>query len=305
VTTAPALGTLLEDWQRRRDLLGRSPGSDMQYARQWLRILDYLIHRYADSPEAQRPAPAPPRVDLQVYHRAIVLLHHLWKGKVGGVKTSQEAVARVSAILERMSSHAVGGESETAAANVPAPANRDDDAAVDEFVWSHVFGWTLHGFTYVDAKIEAALAVNPALPYKVAIYLYGRVVNPGTEDLRAAKLLIQGRNRIALDCILDAWRELTESSRITKVWKVLNRFLARPEPPPLVIERIRGFLAYNNALVRLAASLILGRIGTMEDVGLLNDLLALPAAEDEHPEERAALLHALRTIAEGARWGKG
>jgi hypothetical protein len=305
MVTAPTLCTLLEDWRRRRDLLSRGPGSDMPHAKQWLRILDSLIHRYANSAEAQRPAPTPPKADLQVYDRAIVVLHHLWNGKVGGIKTPQEAVARVTAILERMSSHDVTADAETPDADALGNANRDDEGAVDEHVWSHVAAWTFKGFRYVDAKIEAALAVNPVFPYKVAIYLHKRVVNPATEDLRAAGLLIQGRNRVALNCVIDAWRELAESNRINRVWKVLNRFLASPDPTPLVIDRMRWFLAYNNAQVRLAALGILAHIGTLEDIAILNDLLALPLAADEHPAERAALLRTLQSIAEGTRWARG
>ena len=64
---------------------------------------------------------------------------------------------------------------------------------------------------------------------------------------------------------------------------------------------MRESLADGNAQVRLAALDILTRNGVLEDIGLLSDLLALPLAKDEHPKERAALVRAMRAIAETGR----
>ena len=46
---------------------------------------------------------------------------------------------------------------------------------------------------------------------------------------------------------------------------------------------------------RLAA-LQLGERGGLDDIGLLSDLLSSPASLDEHPRERAALLHAMQRL---------
>jgi hypothetical protein len=55
--------------------------------------------------------------------------------------------------------------------------------------------------------------------------------------------------------------------------------------------------------VRIAALDILRRIGTLEDISLLDDLLALPLTADEHPAERAWLLYAMRSIAANTKKG--
>ena len=153
------------------------------------------------------------------------------------------------------------------------------------------------GFPLGDAIIAAVLAKNPFLPHSVALYLYKRIVKPGAEDVRAAKLLVRGRNRTALNYAVYAWRELVASGRANDVREVLNRFLARPGPAAVVLEGVRESLAHGNPQVRLAALDILKHIGTLEDIGLLNDLLALPLAVDEYPAERAALIHTMRSIA--------
>jgi hypothetical protein len=69
-------------------------------------------------------------------------------------------------------------------------------------------------------------------------------------------------------------------------------------------EGVRESLADSNAQVRLGALDILARVGALEDIGLLSDLLALPLAADEHPAERAALIRTMRSIAETTR-GEG
>ena len=79
---------------------------------------------------------------------------------------------------------------------------------------------------------------------------------------------------------------------------MLNRSLAEMEPAAAVAEAVRDSLADSDAQVRLAALGILARIGRLEDIGLLSDLLALPLAADEHPDERAALVRTMQRIAE-------
>jgi hypothetical protein len=56
-------------------------------------------------------------------------------------------------------------------------------------------------------------------------------------------------------------------------------------------------LASDKPDVRLSAINVLGRFGNLDDIGLLADLAALPPQDDEHPHERAALLHAMQRIA--------
>jgi hypothetical protein len=71
--------------------------------------------------------------------------------------------------------------------------------------------------------------------------------------------------------------------------------LDRPAKSDLV-EAVREKLCDADAAVRIHAALELGEIGTLDDIGLLSDVLSLPCSEDEHPKERAAILHAMKRL---------
>jgi hypothetical protein len=305
VETASTLHTLLDEWQWRREVLSRNHGDDTQLVNAQLRVLDYLIGRYHDSPAAHRPAPPRPQPDFQVNHRAIVVLHHIWKGRVGGIKTPQEAKNRMAAILARMRSRASVDQSEECSGAISDGDDSHNDAAISPVVWSSISARTCRGRPPRNAKIAAALVKNPCIPHAVTLNLYERIVAPGIDDVEAAKLLVAGRNRIALIYVVYAWQELSASGQRSQAWQVLNEFLATPQPTATVIQSVRESLAHENAQVRLAAQRVLALIGVLEDIGLINDLLALPVAADEHPAERNALLRAMWAIAKAGRVGKG
>ena len=145
------------------------------------------------------------------------------------------------------------------------------------------------------------MARDTFLPQGVADHLYKRILRSAKEDLRAAALLVRGQNRTALNYAVHAWRELAGSGRKDEAWQVLDRCLAEMAPAAAVAEGVRESLADGNAQVRLAALELLARTGALEDIGLLSDLLALPLAADEHPDERAALIRTMRRIAETTR----
>jgi hypothetical protein len=290
--TGSAFPTLLDEWQWRRDCLSRGVSSTTFFCAEQIRVLDFLIRRYRNSPEAQKPAPARLEAELCVDDRAIVVLNHLWKGKVGGVKTRQQAKDRISAILERMGCHA--SIPETGDAEIT-PGTPDADPAGARGIWSHLYD-TFCVSDY-DAEIRGALDRNPRL----AGILYRRMMDSETDAKRAAELLVQATNPTALRYVIHGWRELARAGRKKRAWKVLDRFLVRPEPAAVVLDGIRESLCDSNAGIRAAAAKVLGCIGTLEDIGLLGDLLALPVAKDELPGDRAGLLHAMRKIAKARR----
>jgi len=69
-------------------------------------------------------------------------------------------------------------------------------------------------------------------------------------------------------------------------------------PPPFSasLEAIRGSLCDSSADVRLVAIVDLGEFGTLDDVSLISDLLALPQQADEDPFERHVLITAMKKI---------
>ena len=78
-----------------------------------------------------------------------------------------------------------------------------------------------------------------------------------------------------------------------------DRPLFDPAAPPafsVELEHIRGRLCERDADVRLVSIVALGRCGTLDDIGLLSDLLALPPQPDEDPYECHVLVTAMKKI---------
>jgi hypothetical protein len=61
-------------------------------------------------------------------------------------------------------------------------------------------------------------------------------------------------------------------------------------------ESLRVQLCASEPVVRILAAVELAQAGTLDDIGLLSDLLSLPPLADEHPRERAALVHAMQRL---------
>jgi hypothetical protein len=276
--------TLLADWQARRERLATRPAPVGQLGGLHIQILDYLIGRYADSPEAARPARFSPKSDLYVNDRAIVVHHHLWQGKVSGVKSRQEAETRVSAVLKQLISL---GE--------PVPSN----------LWNKMV-WAIRLRRKAHSAIEAALKRSPFLPIEALRYLYQRLADPALEDRCALDLLARCENRNAPDYCYYAWRKRLEAGKRDGITDALERLSRRPGADQerrrrireQIAQKCRAELASNDPAARLKAIDILGRIGTLDDIGLLSDLLCLPPLKDEHPEERAALARAMQQISQ-------
>ncbi len=93
--------TLRDDWQERRAFLARAD-RDSEWVDTQLRVLDFLLKRYGDSPEAGRPAQFPRPSAIYINQRAVLVHHHLGKHLASGVKSPREAQERMATILERM-----------------------------------------------------------------------------------------------------------------------------------------------------------------------------------------------------------
>jgi len=184
--------TLYDDWRARREHLATLPYWAGDYHAIEMRLLDFLLQRYRDSPEAARPARFSLKKDVYVDHRAIVVVHHLGGGHIPTVRNASEAQAHVRSIVQRM---------------FP-PAARGD-----------------------------ALGPDPEV----------------------------GRRDIPL--------------------------------PTQSLEMLRMRLCDSDPVVRVLTAVELAKVGTLDDIGLLSDLLSLPRSADEHPRERAALIHAMQRLA--------
>jgi hypothetical protein len=297
--------TLLADWQARRERLATRPAPVGQLGGLHIQILDYLIGRYADSPEAARPARFSPKSDLYVNDRAIVVHHHLWQGKVSGVKSRQEAETRVSAVLKQLISLGEDRAAETPSEPLFDADYRLSPEPVPSNLWNKMV-WAIRLRRKAHSAIEAALKRSPFLPIEALRYLYQRLADPALEDRCALDLLARCENRNAPDYCYYAWRKRLEAGKRDGITDALERLSRRPGADQerrrrireQIAQKCRAELASNDPAARLKAIDILGRIGTLDDIGLLSDLLCLPPLKDEHPEERAALARAMQQISQ-------
>lgn len=198
--------SLYEDWQIRRDAL-RSPARpiSLEDRNLQIRILDYLLKRYADHPAVRQPARLPLVTELFLNHRAILVQRFLSCAPKKIVSDSAGAQKRVTTILQRM-------KSMNAQASVATPAR----------------GALL-------GRNENALSVSEYLAQEIETY-------------RA----LRHKNQMqTVACETDAYSDPNDFYR----------------------ERLMS----DDVLERVGAARELARSGTLDDVNLFLELLALPA----------------------------
>jgi hypothetical protein len=304
-----AVVTLLEDWRARRERLAERAVPAAPYVRLQIQILDYLVDRYRDAPEAARPARCPARPDLYVNDRAIAVHNHLWEGKVGGAKSQQEAHERVSSILKRMTPQR---DIEPAAADDIEPEDRQEAPEPGRPVRLSL--WELFKSDLLSARAkelvrritpfrrrgraEGARQESLLLPKAAIDHLYRCLADPNRDEPEAVDRLARCANESMLTCAALAWRERVAAGRQDATTRKLRELFLRADLRDEAIEKIGALLADRNAWVRLEATVVFGQIGSLEHVGLLSDLLLLPRSEDEDPREREALVQAMQSISQ-------
>jgi hypothetical protein len=292
--------SLVDDWRQRRHRL-TGPSETNRSARFQIRLLDYLIRRYGNSPVANGPARFPLRGEHRT-DRAIVVRQELSR-RTAKVRDQRDAKDRVLTIVRRMSDPASEQRSapvdELAVEQVArAEARRPIDRETALWCQSQckVIAHELAGGDDPRQAITEYLQVWPYLPANVLQFLSDRAGEVTANDWVSARLLGCCRSGGVVDHIVWAWRRRVAARRIDETTNELRRFLIRADVREEAAERMRAMLADDDGLVRLEASAFLGRIGMLDDIGLLSDLLALPPMTDEDPRERKGLLLAMRRI---------
>ena len=288
----PAVATTLyEDWQRRRWQLSVSRA--VPHLASQLKVLDYLLSRYQGTSEANRPARFSLRQSVFWNARRIVVHQHLGRGDVAGVKSVAEANRRVALILQRMASGDRGEEEDF---DFGDPADPRLYPVAARLLWK----WIIELLRFelpADYYIQCALAECPRLPSIVMDHLCARLSDSSYEDVDAMILFQQSDHKHVAEYAVRAWRErvIGRLPADTILEQLEKYFHLHREA---AIDKLRERLADVISDVRLAATELLGQLGDLEDVGLLSDLLSLPAADDENARERPALVGAMNRIAQ-------
>ncbi|HVX13562.1 MAG TPA: hypothetical protein VHC22_20420 [Pirellulales bacterium] len=286
--------TLAEDWLARRQRLAGSVTIPEAYRQAQLQVLEYLIRRYGDSPEAARPARFGSSAPFYSNDRVIVVHHHLGRGTIAGVKSQAEANQRVGDILRHLQSVHENDIDDIAAHNDFADwvDELDEHPIVPERAWNAILR-ALRRRRSAHRAIAEALQQSPYLPRAALTYLC-RCLSRGTYDMEAAEMLLSCRSEKVPEYVARAWRERVDRGCLNAVTEKLRDYLAAE---PRALDGVRERLGDRNPAIRLAATEVLRDAGTLDDVSLLSDLVSLPADESEHADERRALLDAMWAIA--------
>lgn len=294
--------TLVEDWRVRRlrlEKLAEPLGESPQHRQLQIKLLDYLIHRYGDTPQANGTARFPAATGVEWNDWAIVVHHHLHQATASGVKNQAQANQRVGEILEHLRTV------EEAGADAVPPRGDfaewvetiHEEASISATMLARIRR-ALRYKTGIRRAIRAALAESPHLPNAALAYLCRELSNPRRADAEAALLLIQCQDLAARKYALRAWRERVAAGLDDAITSTLRHYI---EADPAALDGVRQRLADANWDVRLAAIEILGESGTLDDIALLADLWSLPLAADEDHRARDALSAAVHALAMRSR----
>ena len=277
--------TLLEDWQHRQNELAEGGSPDARRTA-LAQLFGYLIERYQDSPTVQRRARFPRQGSLQVNERALIVHQHLGQKLRPVVNDRASAEARVHESLARLTAHQAD----------PADDADDDDEAFEftrpEFKASKKLWWRIvkrlrSGYN-ADALIRKALKQSPFLPATALNHLFERIDCRGDEE--AFELLASCQNRSVPNYMLRAWRRRAIAHQPDVVADLLHHYWRDAHSREAKLQSLRIALADEHSAMRLAAIAVLGEIGSLDDVSLLADLLALPETPDDEHDQLAAAI---------------
>jgi hypothetical protein len=134
----------------------------------------------------------------------------------------------------------------------------------------------------------------------VAASVYRRIVRQ--REALAVRELAECHARSAADYALRVWH-IYVTQPPGPVLHELEYLLRDPALRGRVLDPLRLHLADPNPVVRLAVLRLIADIGELDDIGLLMDLLTLPASSDEAPDEREAIRATIQKLSEGVPWG--
>lgn len=312
--------TLYADWTLRRARLADGASTDEAgYTASQIKVLDYLLHRYGDDEAAHIGARfiLPSKTIWQT--RTIVIHHHLGRRGFASVKTRGEAEHRASRILKRISEQkaqeSLGAPGGGTIWSSPDPMT----ATLRTYVSKELTYWEEYLKPAVqkweDKEIEDFARRIGKLEDGTRTGLLKKILEEHLPDLLERKIphhrggisfsrevpifkvLMKVEHPEAVAFAHLAWRERIEADSRCQIAERLEELFHTPFNRPHAAELLRGDLGGTHAEIRYRATRLLMELGDLQDVGLLQDLLALPRQEDEYPGERQALFAAMEELA--------
>lgn len=288
--------SLYDDWQLRRERVLVDSQLPDQQRRVQIHLLDYLLRRYRDAPEARSLARFPLLTEITINERAVLANHHLWPGRVGSTKNIFDVRERVSGIVNRMQSPPLADADEIVEDEVTEQPNpQEAQRSTPWRRWSANFERVCD---YIFLFRWLPWRSRRPMSNRKLRRIFDRLANSKTNDWWLAEQVLgydhPNRARYALKAWIERVRGGTRDSTTDRLYAVVRT------ASELNLDPLRSLLASENSKVRILAVEALGELGTLDDIALLSDLLTLPPQSDEHPAERNTLRMAIERIAQGA-----
>ncbi|HYF49962.1 MAG TPA: hypothetical protein VEJ63_11180 [Planctomycetota bacterium] len=279
MTISEQVHCLLDDWQSR---LERAAASDTPSGAEQSRVLQFLIRRYGNTEIARQPAIFPVRREVYLNTRAI-LVHHAVHGDN---PNSGLIVGRISG---RNPQDSVGAPSHGAVLPGAFDIKGSDRVGAYPFVpypFEHVIRWA-RGISRTDwmlARVEASLKEKTLLREDVVKFLAKHL-----HSQKAAELMAKCENASVVPWAVDAWRQQPGGAALDQIFNA-------PHHRAAALQMFREELANPNPEIRLRAIEKVEQMGNLHDVGLLLDLINLPAQPGDLPQERERLMQAVKAL---------
>ena len=275
--------TLYQDWQTRHGRLVQFGAPTWRHLDFQRPVLEFLIKRYAGDSVAQKPALFPLPSPFVLQKRTMVVQHHIAKGLNWHIRDENDARKKTSTILERM-------KARNARADVSTPG-QGKEWPTGEVVLPIEWG-AFKGIVF-DYDRDFA-KVLPQDQQRFLNSAYNTLLKEAkcAEYAWVARKILSKENPVEIvDFLAMLWRDRFRPE--TQVVTELQWFEERLQISPhreRVLNHLRGALDASDAIVRFAAMRLLEKLGTLDDIGLLADLHALPpeAIPDETERERLA-----------------
>ncbi|HLX64202.1 MAG TPA: hypothetical protein VKX17_23215 [Planctomycetota bacterium] len=312
--------TLYEDWQLRRERLNFA--EVLPHFEEQARVFDFLLKRYADDPAAQRPARCPLSGGLFLNSRRIILNHHSRNREFNSTRSPAEAHSRAGAILKHMrdvstrtepldeaetSGNVLAKSDRRATQKLPPAPPRETVNCMSGINVSYPLP-TPERLSKLFNDCRDALELDCMLSEKTVEFLIfvSRLSNLASDKFeplfpQALEILSRCDGERVLRYFTNAWVSATAPAELQRRAALyLERAGEQCAKQALQIREARAESARDNLDdeclgVRLYAVDMLAHIGTLDDIGLFQDLLALPEVQTD-PQERNAYLKAMRTL---------
>ncbi len=285
--------TLYEDWQLRRARLDTA--EQLPHFGDQVRVFDYLLSRYVNDPIAQEPARFPHSSELIFNNRAIIVHRDLKCGEFGATRNPADAHTRARTILARIAKLDLQ-------ADACAPSSRINIMLPHGKIAAPFGGYRgpnrpglIDRTDKFIASCKAKLSQGGTIRYHDLFTLKqllnwtlcGHNFKASLSDILEVLSLCADDD---ITCnILDSWTiEISNDAS-----DLIMTYLRKNDR---AAEILRRKLASDYSAERTRAAHLLGRLGSLNDIGLLQDLLALPEMKAESPE-RAAYLSAMNYLA--------